>query len=176
MLAVVGTIPNRDFPLLTGEVSLENDVLCIQGRRATVNRGTPALIAAAIKAGETLGRPSPFAHLVGDIGRGDGSQRLYEHLSQHLNKNTPHTIALHYVQPDIDWHNRVLFAVDEMACRPVLIADAGFMYVAKMSGQAQLMISLPLILENWPFWRMKKHHIPFIPGVLYCTRKIRCRT
>jgi len=37
----------------------------------------------------------------------------------------------------VDWHNRVLFAVEEMTRRPVLIADAGFMYAAKMSGQAE---------------------------------------
>jgi NAD(P)H-hydrate repair Nnr-like enzyme with NAD(P)H-hydrate dehydratase domain len=30
----------------------------------------------------------------------------------------------------------ILFAVEEMAKRPVLIADAGFMYAAKMSGQS----------------------------------------
>jgi len=36
----------------------------------------------------------------------------------------------------VDWHNRVLLALQEMAERPRLIADAGFMYVAKMSGQA----------------------------------------
>jgi NAD(P)H-hydrate repair Nnr-like enzyme with NAD(P)H-hydrate dehydratase domain len=36
----------------------------------------------------------------------------------------------------VDWHNRVLFAVQDMNPRPLLIADAGFMYVAKMSGQA----------------------------------------
>jgi NAD(P)H-hydrate repair Nnr-like enzyme with NAD(P)H-hydrate dehydratase domain len=34
----------------------------------------------------------------------------------------------------VDGHNRVLFAVDEMAQRPILVADAGFMYAAKMSG------------------------------------------
>ena len=38
--------------------------------------------------------------------------------------------------PDVDWHNRVLFALEEMRPRPILIADAGFMYAAKMSGQA----------------------------------------
>jgi NAD(P)H-hydrate repair Nnr-like enzyme with NAD(P)H-hydrate dehydratase domain len=46
------------------------------------------------------------------------------------------TLAFHYLQPDVDWHNKVLFAVEEMEKRPVLIADAGFMYAAKMSGQA----------------------------------------
>jgi NAD(P)H-hydrate repair Nnr-like enzyme with NAD(P)H-hydrate dehydratase domain len=37
----------------------------------------------------------------------------------------------------VDWHGRVLLAVEEMARRPLLIADAGFMYAAKMSGSAQ---------------------------------------
>ena len=45
-------------------------------------------------------------------------------------------LTFHYLQPDVDWHNKVLFAVDAMKKRPVLIADAGFMYAAKMSGQA----------------------------------------
>jgi ADP-dependent NAD(P)H-hydrate dehydratase / NAD(P)H-hydrate epimerase len=46
------------------------------------------------------------------------------------------TLVFHYLQPDVNWHNRVLFAVEEMDRRPVLIADAGFMYAAKMSGQS----------------------------------------
>ena len=45
-------------------------------------------------------------------------------------------MCFHYLLPDVDWHNRVLFAIEAMAGRPILIADAGFMYVAKMSGQA----------------------------------------
>jgi NAD(P)H-hydrate repair Nnr-like enzyme with NAD(P)H-hydrate dehydratase domain len=46
-------------------------------------------------------------------------------------------VVFHYLQPDVDWHNRVLFAVEKIRPRPVLIADAGFMYAAKMSGQAR---------------------------------------
>lgn len=45
-------------------------------------------------------------------------------------------MTFHYLQPDVDWHNKVLFAVQAMKNRPILIADAGFMYAAKMSGQA----------------------------------------
>ncbi len=45
-------------------------------------------------------------------------------------------MCFHYLLPDVDWHNRVFFAIEAMAKRPILIADAGFMYVAKMSGQA----------------------------------------
>jgi len=134
MFAVIGTVPDQDFPLFSGDVTLEEDTVCIQGMRVSVNRGTPALLASATKTCEVLDQPGPFGYLVGDIGLGDGSRRLYEHLSRILGKCNYNTIAFHYLQPDVDWHNRVLFAVEEMTQRPVLIADAGFMYVAKMSG------------------------------------------
>ncbi len=141
MLAVVGTVPDQDFPLAMGKVALEDDVISIQGNhapvyRAVVNRGTPALLAAAIKVGEVVGQPPPVAYLVGDIGLGDGSRRLYAFLSENSAKWDVNAVAFHYLQPDVDWHNRVLFALEEMTHRPVLIADAGFMYAAKMSGQA----------------------------------------
>ncbi len=136
MFAVAGTVPDQSFPLVAGEVTLENRTICIQGERVCVNRGTPALLAAAAKSAEALGEPAPFGYLAGDIGLGDGSRRLYEYLSRHLGQSDFHAIAFHYLQPDVDWHNLVLFAVGEMAKRPILIADAGFMYAAKMSGQA----------------------------------------
>ena len=144
MFAIVGTVPDQDFPLAVGEALLVNNLIRIEGKNVPVSRGTPALLAAAIKACEVLDQPAPFGYVVGDIGQGDGSRRLYEYLTQNLGKCDPqskpetgfNTIAFHYLQPDVDWHNRVLFAVEEMAKRPVLIADAGFMYAAKMSGQS----------------------------------------
>ena len=136
MLAVVGTVPDQDFPLITGKVVLQDDFISIQGNRAPVNRGTPALLAAAIKVGEVMGQSPPVGYLVGDIGLGDGSRRLYARLSENSVEGDINAIAFHYLQPDVDWHNRVLFAVEEMAKRPLLVADAGFMYAAKMSGQA----------------------------------------
>jgi len=137
MLAVVGTVPDPDFPLVAGPVSLDGGFIRIQDFKVPVNRGTPALLAAAIKTAEVLGQAPPFGFLVGDIGLGRGSRRLYEHLAGHLEQFDFSTIVFHYFQPDVDWHNRVLFAVEEMDRRPVLIADAGFMYAAKMSGQAE---------------------------------------
>jgi hypothetical protein len=137
MLAVVGTIPEQDFPLVAGEVRLEKDRIRICNRHVPVNRGTPALLASTIKAGETLGLPPPFGYLVGDIGRGDGSRHLYEYLVKNFPRSHFSVITFHYLQPDVDWHNRVLFAIEEMIPRPILIADAGFMYAAKMSGQSE---------------------------------------
>jgi len=136
MLAVVGTVPDAAFPLVMGQAALEGDVISINGRRAPVNRGTPALLAAAIKVGEVMGQPRPSAYLAGDIGLGEGSRRLYARLSENSNNGDINAIAFHYLQPDVDWHNKVLFALQEMARRPILIADAGFMYAAKMSGMA----------------------------------------
>ena len=136
MLAVVGTIPEQDFPLVAGEVNLEGDSIRIGERRVPVNRGTPALLAAAIKAGQTLNLPPPFGYLAGDIGIGDGSRQLYDYLVRNLPGSRFSVITFHYLLPDVDWHNKVLFALEEMNPSPILIADAGSMYVAKMSGQS----------------------------------------
>lgn len=137
MLAVVGTIPNRNFPLLAGKVTLENGEICIKNERVPARRGTPALLAAAVKVSEILGQPEVFGYLVGDIGLGDGSRRLYKYLTQTLDQTNFHTLAFHYLQPYVGWHNRVLSTLNKLIRRPILIADAGFMYVAKMSGHSE---------------------------------------
>ena len=136
MLAVIGTVPDPDFPLVFGEADLDSEGLTVAGHTCPVHRGTPALLAAAVQTARTLDQPPPHACLSGDIGLGDGSKKLYEHLSSHLEQSNFTTLCFHYLLPDVDWHNRVFFAIEAMAKRPILIADAGFMYVAKMSGQA----------------------------------------
>jgi sugar/nucleoside kinase (ribokinase family) len=137
VLAVVGTVPREDYPLGAGRVHFQGEVISLEGHQAPVNRGTPALLAAALQVAAVLGQPDIWGYLAGDIGRGTGSRRLYEYLTRHLGGTDFDTMIFHYLMPDVDWHNRVLFAVAEMARRPVLIADAGFMYAAKMSGQAR---------------------------------------
>ncbi len=136
MLAVVGTVPIKDFPLITGEATLDEDSIIVEGHRIAINRGTPALIAASIKTALSRGGDKIYTFLVGDIGLGDGSRNLYRYLSENLPSYNFDVMTFHYLQPDSDWHNKVLFAVEEMKKRPLLIADAGFMYAAKMSGQS----------------------------------------
>ncbi|MCG2775940.1 MAG: hypothetical protein L6406_09715 [Desulfobacterales bacterium] len=65
MLAVVGTVPDREFPLAVGEAFLVNGVIRIEGKSVPVSRGTPALLAAAIKTCEVLDQPAPFGYVVG---------------------------------------------------------------------------------------------------------------
>ncbi len=136
MLAVVGTVPEDEFPLLCGRARFDSSGLTVDGWPVEVNRGTPALLAAACIMSQVLEQEQPLAFLVGDTGLGQGSRRLYEYLEQHLTEYAPQTLVFHYLQPDVDWHCRVLMAVQNLNSRPSLIADAGFMYAAKMSGQS----------------------------------------
>ncbi|WP_028321599.1 NAD(P)H-hydrate dehydratase [Desulfatiglans anilini] len=137
MLAIVGTVPCEDVPIVIGKADLQDGLLQVEDRRFPVNRGTPALLAASVTVCKALGLPLPLAYLVGDTGPGKGSRRLYDYLTRHIGEAEWDVLTFHYLQPDADWHNKVLFAIEDMPDRPVLIADAGFMYAAKMSGQAE---------------------------------------
>ena len=136
MLGIVGTVPDADLGLLHGPARLEGGRVTVAGRELDVQRGTPALLAAALQVAAHLGRPEIHAYLAGDTGRGDGSRHLYDWLCRHLPDCTCSVLVFHYLQPDVDWHGRVLLAIEQMTRPPILIADAGFMYAAKMSGQA----------------------------------------
>jgi len=136
MLLIVGTAPEADLPLIEGEARLTGPNLLVAGREIPVNRGTAALVAAAVTTLAYFHSHPPYTCLAGDTGVGGGSRLLYDHLVQILPHREFKVLCFHYLQPDVDWHNRVLFAIQDMQPRPLLIADAGFMYVAKMSGQA----------------------------------------
>ncbi len=137
MLAVIGTVPDPDFPLVYGEADLDREILTVAGHACPVNRGTPALLAAAVQTARTLDQPPPHACLIGDIGLGDGSKKLYEHLSQPSGADaiSPRCVFITCCRT---WTGTTgCFLPSRLwSRRPILIADAGFMYVAKMSGQA----------------------------------------
>jgi len=134
---IVGTVPDPDFPLLAGPCAWSAGGLTAAGRPLRVARGTPALLAAACLACDALGQEPPHALLAGDIGRGEGSRAVYARLLDLLESpGVWQGITFHYLQPDLDWHNRILVKLEALAPRPLLVADAGYMYVAKMSGYA----------------------------------------
>ena len=134
---IVGTIPYEGFPLVDAECEFVNGGLRVGEETISVVRGTAALMAAACATAVTLGFGQPRAILAGDIGLGNGSARVYEHLIRTLSDDDGiKIITFHYLMPEIDWHNRILIKIDDLSERPVLIADAGYMYVAKMSGFA----------------------------------------
>jgi hypothetical protein len=136
MLCIAGTVPADDFPLLEGDIAFSGNRLQIGSLTIDVNRGTPALLASAAKTAQALGQPLPFAFLVGDTGSGKGSHRLYAHMTGKLSETSFQTITFHYLQPIVHRHARLLEAIRKLNPRPRLIADAGYMYMAKMSGEA----------------------------------------
>lgn len=139
---ICGTVPDASFPLARGRWRLEKGLLHAEDGGLPplpVRRGTPALLGTALLACEALGAEPPEALLVGDIGDGGGSRELYAHLAASLKDGGDARlkgITFHYLFPDVDGHNRVLMALEEVDPKPTLVADAGFMYVAKMSGYA----------------------------------------
>ena len=135
---ICGTVPDAAFPLAEGRWKVDGDLLRPEngGDPLSVRRGTPALLATALLACSTLGGEPPSALLVGDIGDGEGSRKLYAHLAASLPRPDLRGITFHYLFPDLDGHNRTLMALEASDPRPLLVADAGFMYVAKMSGYA----------------------------------------
>jgi len=136
MLGIVGTIPEQNFPLHCGTAHLDGDHILIEDESIAINRGTPAMIAAAAETLSYMGKPNPFCYLVGDIGNGVGCKNLYKYLTDHIADTALKTLALHYFQPDLGLFKQMLTAIKAMPGPPILIADAGFMYVAKMGGDA----------------------------------------
>jgi hypothetical protein len=133
---IVGTVPYQDFPLLDAGCSTSHGRILLGNESVPIARGTPALLAAACIAAEVLGIDGPRTLLAGDVGHGDGSRKIYEHLVQTMLDRGESLMVFHYLQPDVDWHNRILLKIEDRPDSPLLIADAGYMYVAKMSGFA----------------------------------------
>ncbi|MCA1960100.1 MAG: sugar kinase [Desulfomonile sp.] len=133
---IVGTIPYEGFPLVEASCALTKDSVRLGDRAVRVVRGTAALAAAACLTVEVLGIQPPTVLLAGDIGRGDGSTSVYRRMVDRVGEVNERLIVFHYLMPDVRWHDRILMALEELAEKPVLVADAGYMYVAKMSGSA----------------------------------------
>jgi len=93
-------------------------------------------MSAACSAARVMEGEPPRALLAGDTGHGEGSRMVYRHLVENMGKRSEELFVFHYLLPDVDWHNRVLMEIEELTPRPMLVADAGYMYVAKMSGFA----------------------------------------
>ena len=141
MWCIVGTLPDPHFALcpagLAGQSTVAHGLLHLpDGQTVPVQRGTAALAGTAILACGVLGVAPPRLLLAGDPGSGAGSRAIYAWLEQNLAQLAPAGLTFHYLFPDLDWHNRVLMAAQALEKPPLMVADAGFMYVAKMSGYA----------------------------------------
>ena len=133
---IVGTVPFHGAPLIDDQCLLKSGRLFVGSKELPINRGTPALIAFACAVANTMGMDPPRALLAGDIGKGDGSQKVYRHLCETLARRQERLLVFHYLMPDVYWLHQIMIGIENLTEKPSLIADAGFMYVAKMGGVA----------------------------------------
>jgi hypothetical protein len=125
------------MPVCEDVAFLQGDAVRVNGFSIPVNRGTAALLAAACQTAQVWGKNQVSAHLVGDTGLGQGSRDLYAHLERNIGEfDAAKALVFHYLQPDADWCARLMLNFEGKKARPWLIADAGFMYAAKMAGLA----------------------------------------
>jgi len=138
MLLIGGTIPCDVGHVITGKAYYENGNILIDKHYLTVSRGTAALVGAAAITCSHLGMDPPHVLLAGDIGQKTTGALIYESLQAFLEKTQVHTLTLHYLMPNIRYHKNLMESIQRLSPQPILIADAGSMYVAKAAGQAPL--------------------------------------
>ncbi|MEM2393630.1 MAG: NAD(P)H-hydrate dehydratase [Candidatus Bathyarchaeia archaeon] len=139
MLVIVGTIPVRGMPLTRGFCKFENCRLTVEGFELPLINGTSVLMAAASVTCEALNIGAPYAIIAGDVGVGDGSMLLYKFLKEPSipppKSQSNVVFVMHYLKPNI-LHFREGVKTLKRRLDPILVADAGSMYVAKAAGIA----------------------------------------
>ncbi|MCI5128899.1 MAG: sugar kinase, partial [Candidatus Electrothrix sp. AUS3] len=136
MLLLVGAVPVEDPTLLLGPVSYNEKGITVDGRELAIDRGNEAMMTSACITCREYGVEAPLGMVAGDIGKRQGSEALYNHLIDHLPEMGVKLMTLHYVMPDLKLNKKVLATIDTMEDKPMMIADAGSMYVAKAGGDS----------------------------------------
>ena len=136
MLLLAGSVPVEDLPLLIGPIEVTTGGIKINGHDLPINRGNEAMMTAACLICREYGVNPPVGMVAGDIGKREGSIAIYKHLAEHLPDMGVKVLTLHYVMPDLKLNKKILATIDTMADKPIMIADAGSMYVAKAGGDA----------------------------------------
>lgn len=136
MLLIAGIIPDVDLPLLDCRVERNGQLLNVQRHDISAGQGTAAMVSAALSLTEYFQIDPPRAILAGDIGRGEGSRRIYEYLIENVVELSPAVLALHYWMPNLELMHQLYEKLKMVNPKPVLIADAASMYAAKAAGLA----------------------------------------
>ncbi|MCL2140263.1 MAG: sugar kinase [Dehalococcoidia bacterium] len=131
MMLLFGTIPDKNLPLVYGQVRQEGDFLYAGEQRFSRTQGTGAMISAALAITNYFKLEAPYVLVAGDIGGGDGSRELYKYLIEHVVELSPDVLTMHYCLPIMALLRKVCEEVNKCSKRPLMIADAGAMYAAK---------------------------------------------
>ncbi|MBC7090764.1 MAG: sugar kinase [Nitrososphaeria archaeon] len=130
---IVGTVPVENFPIYLGTPSFDGKDLVLKERTLPVGMGTLSLYSAAYLTLAHFKGESPTLLTVGDIGKADGSRILYQKLTEKIEEFKPNVLTLHYVMPIITLAKTLALKLQKMSPKPIVVADAGFMYAFKAS-------------------------------------------
>jgi hypothetical protein len=140
MLVIAGTIPIKGMPPTRGFCEFENGKIVVEGFELPLINGTSVLIAATRAVCKALNLGPPYAILAGDVGAGDGSMLIYRFLRDSFSlPSAPSSnlvLVMHYIKPNVLYIKESVKAVKKRM-NPILVADAGSMYVAKAAGIAR---------------------------------------
>lgn len=137
MLLLAGTIPIEEMPLTYGACKYGDRKLVIGDYVLTENYvtlGTATMISAASATCQALGIKEPQAVVVGDIGSGEGSLKIFRFLTDEVAKLKPKVLTIHYILPAREQFMKLVDTVDKMEEKPFFIADAGALLNAKAVG------------------------------------------
>jgi len=140
MLLLVGTIPIEDMPLTQGKCKYDKNKLIIGDytlEHDYVTIGTAAMISAASATCQALDIDEPHALVMGDIGMGEGTYKMFEYLTAEVANMKPKVLTLHYILPSRDQFIKLVETVDAMDDKPFFIADAGALLNAKAVGMSK---------------------------------------
>jgi len=130
---VVGTVPVEKFPYYIGTPSFDGKNLILDQKMLPIGMGTLSLYSATYLTITHLKGESPTLMTVGDIGKADGSRILYQKLIEEIEELKPNILTLHYVMPIITLARTLGLKLQKMSSKPIVVADAGFMYAFKAS-------------------------------------------
>ncbi len=168
MLLLAGSVPVDKMNLQIGPIDFSPEGIEVDGSKLPINRGNEAMMTAACQVCELLGLERPIGLIAGDIGKRAGSEAIYHYLMENLPSMDVDVMTLHYVMPDLKLNKKVLESIKKMVRRPILIADAGSMYVAKAGGDASFYdVFTPDIGELAFLADEKADHPAFTRGAIF---------
>jgi NAD(P)H-hydrate repair Nnr-like enzyme with NAD(P)H-hydrate dehydratase domain len=137
MIVLVGTVP-YETGVYIGQASIKGGLLAVDETGFGIERGTAAMAAACVQVCSFYGMPMPLCIFGGDISEGKGTDLMFQEVNSGMEKYDPDVVTLHYMFPKIAYGEPFIRKIKSLQKRPLLIADAGGMYLMKTIGYSSL--------------------------------------
>ena len=133
MIVLVGTVP-YETGVYVGQARIKGGLLAIDETGFGIERGTAAMAAACVQVCSFYGMPMPLCIFGGDISEGKGTDLMFQEVNSGVERFNPDVVTLHYMFPKIAYGEPLIRKIKSLEKQPLLIADAGGMYLMKTIG------------------------------------------